>query len=366
MVTRKQRKQRNKRLYLNFFGYYHNSKLFSMICIGCLLTMAAFLAISIYTNSTTSSIPVSTAPYYGQRLSGLLPQGKQILALGVPGLAEVSRKQNSVKITPELTASNLSQRVIFLMANVDFGDWRSFFSHEIPLMLAFKKPVTPVASAATLPNFPKFDSKSTTEKDKPLVGIYHTHTAESFIPNSGVAHRPGGQLGDIADVGAALAQNLEAGGVKALHNTTIHDYPSFMKAYGPSEATAQQMLNDNPSLQMIFDIHRDAEKRENVTAVVNGVQIAKIAIVVATGQQDLPQPHWQQNHAFAKLLEAKLNEKYPGLCRGIQLVEWRYNQHLHPRALLLEVGSQESSKEEALRSMELMADILVEVLAESR
>jgi stage II sporulation protein P len=366
MVTRKERKQRNKRLYLNFFCYANNSKLFSITSIGCLLAMITFLAVSIYTSSTTSTIPASGTVYYGQNLSRLLPQGKQILSLGVPGLAEVSPTQKSVKIMPELTAAKLSQRLILLMANVDFGDWRSFFSHEIPLMLAFKKPVTPVASAATLPNFPKFDSKSSTNKDKPLVGIYHTHTAESFIPNSGVAHRPGGQLGDIADVGAALAQALEAGGVKAIHSTTIHDYPSFMKAYGPSEITAQQMLQDNPSLQMIFDIHRDAEKRENVTAIVNGIQIAKITIVVATGQQDLPQPHWQQNHAFAKLLEARLNAKYPGLCRGIQLVEWRYNQHLHPRALLLEVGSQESSKEEALRSMELMADILVELLAESR
>ena len=126
------------------------------------------------------------------------------------------------------------------------------------------------------------------------------------------------------------------------------------------------MLADNPSIQMIFDIHRDADKRENVTATINGMQVAKITIVVATGQQDLPQPHWQQNHAFAKLIDAKLNAKYPGLCRGIQLVEWRYNQHLHPRALLIEVGSQESSKEEAIRSMEMLGDVLAEILAENR
>ncbi|MBP2662399.1 MAG: stage sporulation protein, partial [Firmicutes bacterium] len=41
-------------------------------------------------------------------------------------------------------------------------------------------------------------------------------------------------------------------------------------------------------------------------------------------------------------------------------------QHLHPRALLLEVGSQESSKEEAIRSMELLGGILVEILAENQ
>ncbi|MPN40441.1 hypothetical protein SDC9_187978 [bioreactor metagenome] len=138
-----------------------------------------------------------------------------------------------------------------------------------------------------------------------------------------------------------------------------------MKAYGASEITAQKMVAENPSLQMIFDIHRDADKRENSTAMVNGVPAAKITIVVATGQPDLPQPHWQQNHAFAKLIDAKLNQYYPGLSKGILLVEWRYNQHLHPRALLIEVGCQENSREEAERSIEFLADVVAQIIAEN-
>jgi stage II sporulation protein P len=138
-----------------------------------------------------------------------------------------------------------------------------------------------------------------------------------------------------------------------------------MKAYGPSEVTAKKMLEENPSIQVLLDIHRDADKRENATAVVNGVTMARITLVVGMGQPDLVQPHWQQNHAFAKLIDAKLNQYYPGLSRGIQLVEWRYNQHLHPRALLLEVGCQENSKEEAIASIEVLGDILAEILAES-
>ena len=367
MVTRRSRKHSNtNRLWANFLQVYDTSKIFNKAFIGFMIVMATWLTFGSYMNSTTSAIPVSGSAYYSQYLPGLLPKGKNVLFLGVPGLSEVSRPENTVKITPDLTGGTVSHRLVLLLANIDFRDLRSLFSQEIPFMLAFKKAGTPVVSAATLPNFPQFDSKSTASRDKPLVGIYHTHTAEAFIPNSGVAHRPGGQRGDIVDVGEALARHLEQVGVRALHSPAIHDYPSFMKAYGPSEATAQKILGENPSLQMIFDIHRDAEKRENVTAIVNGIQVAKITIVVATGQQDLPQPHWQQNHAFAKLIEAKLNEKYPGLCRGIQLVEWRYNQHLHPRALLLEVGSQESSKEEAIQSMELLGDILAQILAENQ
>ena len=367
MVTRKERKQSTQnRLWYNFLRFYGTSRIFNIALIGFMMLIASGLFLSTYVNLTTSAVPVSGSAYYGQYLPSLWPKGKDVLFSGIPGFSRTAQPQSAVKITPELNAEHFAQKMVLLFAGVDFRDLRSLLSQEIPFMLAFKKQGTPTVSAATLPNFPIFDIKSTMSTDKPLVGIYHTHTAEAFIPNSGVAHRPGGQRGDIVEVGAALAKQLEKNGVKSIHSTTIHDHPSFMKAYGPSEVTAQKMLNDNPSIQMIFDIHRDADKRQNVTLAANGVQAAKITIVVATGQQDLPQPHWQQNHAFAKLIDAKLNAKYPGLCRGIQLVEWRYNQHLHPRALLIEVGSQESSKEEAVRSIEILGDVLTEILAESR
>ena len=86
---------------------------------------------------------------------------------------------------------------------------------------------------------------------------------------------------------------------------------------------------------------------------------------------------WDEVHDEAEILEhavsdmmldridAKLGQRFPGLSRGIQLVEWRYNQHLHPRALLIEVGCQENSKEEAIRSIELFGDTVAEILAES-
>lgn len=180
-----------------------------------------------------------------------------------------------------------------------------------------------------------------------------------------MAHKPGGQRGDIVDVGEALVKQLNGHGIAAVHSQAIHDYPSFMKAYGASEITVKNMLAANPSLQMIFDIHRDAGKKEDYTVTVNGVSVAKISIVVAVGQDDLVQPHWQQNHAFAKLIDAKLNERYPGISQGIRLDNWRYNQHLHPRALLIEVGCQENQKEEVIRSIELFGDIVAEILLES-
>ncbi|WP_425057582.1 hypothetical protein SCACP_21000 [Sporomusa carbonis] len=367
MITRKERKQSAKKSFLlAFLQVYSKSKAFNIVLIGVMLIIASGLSLATYFTLTDYAIPVNGPVYYDKFLPSVWPKGKDVLFSGIPGFSRAAQPQIPVKITPEVNAEHFAHKIMLMLGGIDFRDLRSLFSQEIPLLLALKNAGPPTVSAATLPNFPKFDSDSVANNDKPLVGIYHTHTSESFIPNSGVAHKPGGQRGDIVEVGAALDRQLEKHGIKSVHNTNIHDYPSFMKAYGPSEITAQNMLADYPSIQMIFDIHRDADKRENVTALINGVQAAKITIIVAIGQQDLPQPHWQQNHAFAKLIEAKLNSKYPGLSRGIQLIEWRYNQHLHPRALLIEVGSQESSKEEAIRSMEMLGDILAEILAESR
>jgi stage II sporulation protein P len=298
----------------------------------------------------------------GRLPSFLVPWGK-ILSAGIPGFSAAD-DVSPVKVRPVVTVHSLFRTAVLFATGVDIRDMRSLLRTEIPLMGLFKHG-KPAVTAISLPNFPRFEFKGLTPAGKPLVGIYHTHTAESFLPTSGVSHRPGGQRGDIVDIGDALRQRLARHGIAAVQSRAIHDYPSFMKAYGPSEATAKKMLAENPSIQMIFDIHRDAEKRENATVTVNGVTMARIMLVVGMGQPDLEQPRWQQNHAFAKLIDARLSQHFPGLSRGIQLVEWRYNQHLHPRALLIEVGCQDNSREEAVRSIELLGDVVAEILSES-
>ena len=300
----------------------------------------------------------------GSLIAQFLPTWKNVLFSGIPGLGEMS-EPSPVVITKAAVPGEFLRNAVLFFSNVDIHDMRSWFQIEIPF-LAIVKNGYPAVSAAAVPNFPKFDYKNNVLNSQPLVGIYHTHTAESFLPSSGVTHRPGGQRGEIVEVGEALAKRLESRGIRAVQSKAIHDYPSFMKAYSPSETTAKTMLGENPSLQMIFDIHRDADKRENSIIEIAGNTVARITFVVARGQPDLVQPHWQQNHAFAKLLDARLNQYYPGISRGIQLVDWRYNQHLHPRALLIEVGCQENSKEEAAGGIELLGDVIAEIIAENK
>ncbi|MCX7780701.1 MAG: stage II sporulation protein P [Negativicutes bacterium] len=352
MVSRRQRKQSQKSKYT---------------AIASIAILVIGLALSLYGYYAEMAAPVSTGAANGRyfEFSLFWPKWRDVIFAGVPLLRSTVDKEAAVKVTPLVDSQQILRKAVLFLTNVDIKDRRSLMRAEIPI-LAIVKQTMPTISAASLPNFPKFDPKSVLSANKPLVGIYHTHTAESFVPSSGVSHRPGGQRGDIVQVGEAMAKRFEKNGVRALHSNTVHDFPSFMKAYGPSEITAKKMLADNPTIQMIFDIHRDADKRENSLATINGMAAARVTIVVAKGQPDLAQPYWQQNHAFAKLIDAKLNQHYPGLSRGIQVVEWRYNQHLHPRALLFEIGCQENSKEEAMRSAEMLADVLTEILSENQ
>jgi stage II sporulation protein P len=293
------------------------------------------------------------------------PIWREAMFSGIPLLREITSTHVSVAIKKVNRPRSFFSAMSHFFANVDIRDPRTYLMAQIPLLSYWPLPTN--ANVSYIPNFPKLDPIDSFFSGDPLVAIYHTHTSEAYVPAFGKTHAPGGQKGDIVDVGEALAVYLQKDhGIKTVNNQAIHDYPSFMKAYAPSEITANKILQDHKSIQMLFDIHRDADKKENTTAIIGGEEVARIRIIVAIGQPDLPQPHWQQNHAFAKLIEAKMNEKYPGLSRGILLADWRYNQHLHPRALLLEVGAQDNTRDEAKRSMKMFASILAEIFRENQ
>ncbi len=355
MLTRRVRHQAQK------------NKLGKKIAIILVIILCVSSMVWEYASLPEDVVPVITNGSFGQGQHKMLqmPKWRDVLFSGIPRLLG-SAEPAAIAATKEGSeAGQILRETILFFTNIDIKDMRSLLQAEIPV-LASVKPATQTVSAVDLPNFPKFEIASNIPKGKPLVGLYYTHTAESFVPSAGVTHRPGGQRGDIVSVGEALVKRLNTYDIAALQDNTIHDYPSFMKAYGASEVTVTKMLTENPSLQMIFDIHRDAEKRENYIATVDGMQVARIMIIVTTGQQGLAQPHWQNNHAFAKLIDAKMNQRYPGVSRGIRMDDWRYNQHLHPRALLIEVGCQDNTKEEAQRGIELFGDIVAEIIAENK
>jgi len=196
---------------------------------------------------------------------------------------------------------------------------------------------------------------------KNLVAIYNTHTGETYALTDGV-ERVDGKRGGVVVVAEALEKALEQKyGIMVARSDKIHD-EEYGTSYLKSEETARNLIKDNPYLRAVIDIHRDIGKpRDDCVVKINGENVARIMLVVGSDKR-APHPNWQKNYAFAIELAHKMDKMYPGLCEGVRVQDGRYNQFLHPHAILVEVGGVNNSTEEAVRAAELLADVLALVI----
>lgn len=206
--------------------------------------------------------------------------------------------------------------------------------------------------------------------DVPQILIYHSHSQETFVDS-----REGRVEDTIVGVGNYLTQLLtETYGYQVIHVTETFDIVDGQidrsAAYDYARPYIEQILEENPSIEVVIDLHRDGvpEDRHLVTEI-NGKPTAQImfynglSYTADGGQVDyLPNPYIQDNLAFSFQLEYQAAQYYPELYRGIYLAALRYNLHLRPRALLLEAGAQTNTVQEVKNAMEPFADILNRVL----
>ncbi len=163
------------------------------------------------------------------------------------------------------------------------------------------------------------------------VGVYQTHTAESYVPTSGRDSKLGN--GDVLKVGASLAQSLKQAGVNAIYSDRKHD-PHDAGAYRRSRRTAEEMMKKRPTA--LLDVHRDAGGTADIYSTnLQGDRVAQIRLVV--GRQN---PNMRANKQFAQEIKATTDKQFPGLIKGIFFARGGYNQDMHPRNLLLEVGNE--------------------------
>lgn len=204
----------------------------------------------------------------------------------------------------------------------------------------------------------------------PQILIYHTHSQEAFADSV-----PGDVSTTIVGMGDYLTELLtEEYGYNVIHNTSVFDMIDGEldrnAAYNLAEAEISRILAENPSIEVVIDLHRDGLEGEKMVADVNGKSTAKIMFfnglsrTARNGEIDyLPNPYIAENLAFSFQLQLKAEEYYPGFTRNIYLQSLRYNLHLRPRALLVEAGSQLNTVEEERNAMEPLADILDMVLS---
>ena len=204
------------------------------------------------------------------------------------------------------------------------------------------------------------------EGDGPQILIYHTHSQEAFADSV-----PGDVNTGIVGVGECLTKILtEQYGYRVLHNTGQYDVETRDNAYSRALPAVEQILAENPSIQVIIDLHRDevAEETKLVTDI-QGRPTARfmffngLSRTRKTGDIDyLANENQEANLAFSFQLQMKAAEYYPGLTRRIYLKGYRYNMHLRPRTLLVELGAQNNTVEEAINACDPLAHILDMVL----
>lgn len=210
------------------------------------------------------------------------------------------------------------------------------------------------------------------KEQQPTVLILHTHATEGYTQTAQdtydetSAYRTLDKTRSVVSIGAYVAQILEQGGVRVIHDTTLHDYPEYTGSYGRARAVIQGYLQRYPSIRLILDLHRDASDSNagsqlNTSAQVHGEAAAQLMLVVGTGQGGLSHPDWQENLAFALKLQAALEASSPGLCRPISLRTERFNQDLLPGALLVEMGAAGDTRQEALNTARALAEGILQL-----
>lgn len=199
----------------------------------------------------------------------------------------------------------------------------------------------------------------------PAVLIIHSHTCESYENTEGYTpsdpYRTMDSQYNMVSIGAYLAECLQQRGVSVIHDTTIHDYPSYNDAYPQSRKTIQQYLETYPSICLVLDIHRDAYedssgKQVRNTISIDGKSSSRIMLVAGTNAGGQNHPNWRDNLSIAVKLQTVLQQLYPGLCRNLTMRSSAFNQDLAPGALLIEIGTAGDTRQDALYAAELLSD----------
>ncbi len=197
--------------------------------------------------------------------------------------------------------------------------------------------------------------------------IYHTHSQEGYADST-----PGDPNSSVLALGERLTQLLrDQYGFNVLHHMGEYDVKDRDNAYSYAGPALEQLLAENPSIEVVIDLHRDGvPDTAHLVSEVNGKQTAQIMFfnglsrTTANGNiAHLANPNLADNLAFSFQMKLAAEEYYPGFARATYLKGYRYNLHYRPKSLLVEVGAQTNTLEEAMNAMEPLADILHKVLS---
>ncbi|MGI6143527.1 MAG: stage II sporulation protein P [bacterium] len=299
---------------------------------------------------------------------------REVLSHGLPLFRYEKDKGEKV---PGPGAGSFWEKAVGLLTWIDISEPRSIILGQVPLLrqvsFSDQKREERIPSqrreVATVNPTPSSPPPPTNlPEGGPRVAIFHTHASETFIPLHNASHVYEDVSG-IVRAGQVLAQELRKKGITVIHDQTPHDIDVHREAYSHSAKTVAAILQEHPDLELIIDLHRDApsasaaESRSITSTTVAGEKMAGILFMVGTDGLGLEHPNWRENHMLAQQISRQMEQMYPGLSRGVRTSRARYNQHLSPRMILVELGGVENNMEEITRAAECLADVLAAIIS---
>ncbi|MGP7815689.1 stage II sporulation protein P [Niallia sp. 01092] len=294
----------------------------------------------------------------------------------------------------ELSISSLLFQVA---TNIKLDDTRTLLGTELPLLTFYHTEIVVAEEGTTIANLPfestpsenilknpkevdenkivKEPKKDTVIEKEPKtknVFIYQTHNLESYLPllkdaaDSNEAISSDTRV-NVVGLGNKLTELLHQNGIGVQHDTTNTNQKlldrkwSYYASYNVSQEVVEAAVSKNHDLKYLIDIHRDSARKDNTTATINGKSFAKVVFVIGKANRN-----YEKNEEFSKKLHKALNNKYPGISKGV-FAKGReegngvYNQNFSNKAILLEVGGVDNNQEELNRTIEAFADVFSDV-----
>ncbi|MEW9675015.1 stage II sporulation protein P [Lentibacillus sp. L22] len=300
----------------------------------------------------------------------------------------------------DIEPPNLSHVLFKVTSGITPSNFTSLLEVELPGLKSYAHGINisrsgdDVASMPIESPPPDFDKLLEEDKDKPeedqpesdkdtdstgpkQVFIYHSHAWEAFFPLMGKK----GKLSEASStdnkenvfyVGSILANNLKDAGINTAHDTTnvtagLHAKGwDYYDAYRFSRETVEKAMASNKSLNYFIDIHRDAQRKDVTTTDIKGKKYAKLFFIVGVAHEG-----YEENLQFAKDLNDKIEERYPGISRGIFKKDQSegdgvYNQDLSNRSIVIEVGGVDNDSKELQNTADALADVLSEYIKDAK
>ena len=211
------------------------------------------------------------------------------------------------------------------------------------------------------------------DKSKPAVLIFHSHTSEGYemIERDWYAcdytSRSNDENRNIVRVGTEIANYLSELGYTVIHDKTIHDN-SYSDSYPSSRKTVEKHLKEHPEIQIVLDIHRDSITQNNGDKIkpvntIGGKKAAQLMIITGAEEGKVKNfPDWEYNLRFALNLQKKCETMFPGLMRPVLFSQRKYNMDMTRFSLLIEMGSEANTLEEACYSGRMLAAALASLM----